>query len=89
MNSCSPSCLCSRRLRRGFKALKQLVKLHYKLKQYDKMMDSYRMLLSYAESSTVTKNASEKKINSLLDFMAGASDSEVSVMLGNHYLVEE
>ncbi len=27
---------------RGFKALKQLVKLHYKLGQYSKMMDSYR-----------------------------------------------
>jgi hypothetical protein len=64
---------------RGFKALKQLVKLYYKLQQYAKMMESYRTLLSYAESSTVTKNASEKKINSLLDFMAGASDSEVGV----------
>lgn len=27
---------------RGFKALKQLVKLYYRLKKYDKMMDSYR-----------------------------------------------
>lgn len=28
--------------RRGFKALKQVVKLHYKLNQPDKMMDAYR-----------------------------------------------
>ena len=35
-----------------------------------------RQMLSYADSS-VTKNASEKKINSLLDFMAGANDMEV------------
>eukprot|EP00955_Chlamydomonas_euryale_P094923 364902-Chlamydomonas_euryale.AAC.2 len=27
---------------RGFKALKQLVKLYYKMKRYDKMMESYR-----------------------------------------------
>jgi hypothetical protein len=27
---------------RGFKALKQLVKLYYRLKKYDKMMESYR-----------------------------------------------
>lgn len=41
-------------------------------------------MLSYAEGA-VTKNASEKKINSLLDFMAGASDmnvSEVYLMTG-------
>ncbi|GIL43908.1 hypothetical protein Vafri_1496 [Volvox africanus] len=60
----------------GFKALKQLVKLQYKLRQYAQMMDSYRLMLTYAESA-VTKNASEKKINSLLDFMAGASDMQV------------
>ncbi|KAG2448992.1 hypothetical protein HYH02_005746 [Chlamydomonas schloesseri] len=61
----------------GFKSLKQLVKLHYKLGQYAKMMESYRLMLSYAEGSTITKNASEKKINSLLDFMGGASDMQV------------
>ncbi|GFR39870.1 hypothetical protein Agub_g371 [Astrephomene gubernaculifera] len=60
----------------GFKALKQLVKLHYKLGQYGKMMDSYRLMLSYADGA-VTRNASEKKINSLLDFMGGASDTQV------------
>lgn len=35
-----------------------------------------RLLLAYADSS-VTRNASEKKINSLLDFMASATDVEV------------
>ncbi|MEW5312465.1 MAG: hypothetical protein WDW38_004098 [Sanguina aurantia] len=60
----------------GFKALKQLVKLYYKMQKYDKMMESYRLLLAYADSS-VTRNASEKKINSLLDFMASATDVEV------------
>lgn len=34
-------------------------------------------MLTYAEGA-VTKNASEKKINSLLDFMAGASDMQVT-----------
>jgi len=60
----------------GFKALKQLVKLYYKHKQYNKMMDSYRKMLTYVDSA-VTRNASEKKINSLLDFMAQATDMEV------------
>ena len=30
---------------RGFKALKQLVKLYYKHKKYDKMMEAYRCAL--------------------------------------------
>lgn len=41
-----------------------------------------RQMLSYAEGA-VTKNASEKKINSLLDFMAGASDMNVSETVSN------
>uniref|UniRef100_A0A7S0RGH7 COP9 signalosome complex subunit 2 n=1 Tax=Chlamydomonas leiostraca TaxID=1034604 RepID=A0A7S0RGH7_9CHLO len=60
----------------GFKALKQLVKVYYKIKKYDKMMDAYRKMLTYVDSA-VTRNASEKKINSLLDFMAQAQDVEV------------
>lgn len=60
----------------GFKALKQLVKLYYRLKKYDKMMESYRKMLGYIENA-VTRNASEKKINSLLDFMGQATDMEV------------
>mmetsp|Transcript_18793 Transcript_18793/g.32056 ORF Transcript_18793/g.32056 Transcript_18793/m.32056 type:complete len:438 (+) Transcript_18793:95-1408(+) len=60
----------------GFKALKQLVKVYYKAKKYPKMMEAYKKMLSYIESA-VTKNASEKKINSLLDFMGQAQDVEV------------
>ncbi|GAX78776.1 hypothetical protein CEUSTIGMA_g6213.t1 [Chlamydomonas eustigma] len=60
----------------GFKALKQLVKLYYKTKKYNKMMESYRTMLTYIDSA-VTKNASEKKINSLSDFMAQATDLDV------------
>ncbi|KAG1667626.1 hypothetical protein FOA52_001680 [Chlamydomonas sp. UWO 241] len=60
----------------GFKALKQLVKLYYRAKQYDKMIESYRKMLGYIDKA-VTRNASEKKINSLLDFMAHATDVDV------------
>lgn len=60
----------------GFKALKQMVKLYYKLGKYDKMMDSYRNMLTYIDSA-VTRNASEKKINSLLDFISQATDLEL------------
>lgn len=53
----------------GFKALKQMVKINYKLQQYDKMMKRYTELLTYIKSA-VTRNHSEKSINSILDFIS-------------------
>ena len=53
----------------GFKALKQMVKINYKLGQYDKMMKAYKKLLTYIKSA-VTRNHSEKSINSILDFIS-------------------
>lgn len=60
----------------GFKALKQIVKLHYRLNQYKEMMEAYREMLTYVDKA-VTRNASEKKVNSLLDFMSNATDMEL------------
>ena len=46
----------------------------------------HRSMLSYMEGSSVTKNASEKKINSLSDFMAQATDADVlQVTLSSHF----
>jgi COP9 signalosome complex subunit 2 len=56
----------------GFKSLKQIVKLHFSSGAREEMMRSYRTLLSYVKSS-VTKNKSEKTINSILNCV-GASD---------------
>lgn len=53
----------------GFKALKQMVKINYKLGQYEKMMKRYKQLLTYIKSA-VTRNHSEKSINSILDFIS-------------------
>eukprot|EP00192_Tetraselmis_astigmatica_P011807 CAMPEP_0117662668 /NCGR_PEP_ID=MMETSP0804-20121206/8172_1 /TAXON_ID=1074897 /ORGANISM="Tetraselmis astigmatica, Strain CCMP880" /LENGTH=420 /DNA_ID=CAMNT_0005469575 /DNA_START=76 /DNA_END=1335 /DNA_ORIENTATION=- len=60
----------------GFRALKQIVKLHYKLGNHEKMMTSYRQMLSYVKSA-VTRNQSEKKINSLLDHVGQSTDMDV------------
>ncbi|QDZ22824.1 subunit 2 of COP9 signalosome complex [Chloropicon primus] len=60
----------------GFKALKQIVKLRFKLQQYDKMMEAYREMLTYVKSS-VTRNDAEKKINSLLDFVSSSTSTEL------------
>ncbi|XP_014241735.1 COP9 signalosome complex subunit 2-like [Cimex lectularius] len=57
----------------GFKALKQVIKLLFKLGKYDDMMASYKRLLTYIKSS-VTRNHSEKSINSILDYVSSSKD---------------
>lgn len=53
----------------GFKALKQMIKINFKLNNYQEMMDRYKQLLSYIKSA-VTRNYSEKSINSILDYIS-------------------
>jgi len=60
----------------GFKALKQIVKLRYKLGQYQEMMEAYKQMLTYVKSS-VTRNDAEKKINSLLDYVSASTSTEL------------
>lgn len=48
----------------GFKALKQMMKLHFSMKQYGDMLTRYRQLLTdYTATGAVTQNVSEKGIN--------------------------
>lgn len=54
-----------------------MVKLYYKMGKHDKMLDAYRQMLGYVDAAAVTRNAGEKKINSLLDFMGAASDLDL------------
>jgi COP9 signalosome complex subunit 2 len=65
----------------GFKALKQMMKLHFKLTQYSDMMKCYKNLLTYMRGA-VTRNYSEKSINSILDYI---STSEQADLLQNFY----
>lgn len=64
---------------RGFKALKQTVKLYYRLVKYKEMMDSYRVMLTYIKSA-VTRNFSEKCINNIMDFVSGSSSQNFSLL---------
>jgi hypothetical protein len=61
---------------RGFKALKQTVKLHYKLGNQKEMMEAYREMLTYIKSA-VTRNYSEKCINKILDFVSSSQNLEL------------
>lgn len=70
-----PSCV----LIRGFKALKQTVKIYYRLGRFKQMMDSYREMLTYIISA-VTRNYSEKCINNIMDFVSGSASQNVGLL---------
>ncbi|KAK6776274.1 hypothetical protein RDI58_027275 [Solanum bulbocastanum] len=63
----------------GFKALKQTVKLYYKLGKYKEMMDAYREMLTYIKSA-VTRNYSEKCINNIMDFVSGSASQNFDLL---------
>ncbi|EDV32978.1 uncharacterized protein Dana_GF22104 [Drosophila ananassae] len=65
----------------GFKALKQMIKINFRLNNYDEMMVRYKQLLTYIKSA-VTRNHSEKSINSILDYI---STSKNMALLQNFY----
>lgn len=58
-----------------FKALQKLVKVHFNLKEYTKMVGRYRDMLVYM--SEVTKNECTESINAILDILLAATDAHV------------
>merc|ERR1712130_162537 len=63
----------------GFKALKQQTKINFRLERYNDMLDSYRKLLGYIKNA-VTRNYSEKSINSILDYISSAKQLNQSCL---------
>nr|CAG4646968.1 EOG090X04DO [Megafenestra aurita]SVE92325.1 EOG090X04DO [Megafenestra aurita] len=59
----------------GFKALKQMIKILFTLNNYGEMMTRYKQLLTYIKSA-VTRNHSEKSINSILDYISTSKQME-------------
>nr|CAB3232892.1 COP9 signalosome complex subunit 2-like [Phallusia mammillata] len=60
----------------GFKALKQMTKINFKLGKHDEMMSRYKHLLMYIKSA-VTRNYSEKSINSILDYISTSKQMDL------------
>lgn len=60
----------------GFKALKQMTKINFKLGNYKEMMNTYKKLLTYIKSA-VTRNYSEKSINSILDYISTSKQMDL------------
>ncbi|XP_037935081.1 COP9 signalosome complex subunit 2 [Teleopsis dalmanni] len=65
----------------GFKALKQMIKINFKLNNFGEMTVRYKQLLTYIRSA-VTRNHSEKSINSILDYISTSKNME---LLQNFY----
>ncbi|RDD37030.1 COP9 signalosome complex subunit 2 [Trichoplax sp. H2] len=65
----------------GFKALKQMIKINFKMKKFHQMMEKYQQLLTYIKSA-VTRNYSEKSINSILDYISTSDEAD---LLQNFY----
>ncbi|KAG0170455.1 COP9/signalosome complex subunit Csn2 [Apophysomyces sp. BC1015] len=59
----------------GFKALKQMVKVSFRLNKYDDTLEYYKELLTYIKSA-VTRNYSEKSINNILDYVSMADNMQ-------------
>ncbi|XP_064819542.1 COP9 signalosome complex subunit 2-like isoform X2 [Oncorhynchus masou masou] len=60
----------------GFKALKQMIKMNFKLTNFPEMMNRYKQLLTYIRSA-VTRNYSEKSINSILDYISTSKQMDL------------
>lgn len=56
----------------GFKALKQIVKIKFRSGEFRDMLERYKEMLTYIRSA-VTRNYSEKCINSILDFVSSSN----------------
>ncbi|AEC07920.1 COP9 signalosome complex subunit 2 [Arabidopsis thaliana] len=63
----------------GFKALKQTVKIYYRLGKYKEMMEAYTEMLTYIKSA-VTRNYSEKCINNIMDFVSGSASQNTGLL---------
>ncbi|CAG2120522.1 unnamed protein product, partial [Medioppia subpectinata] len=60
----------------GFKALKQMMKIYFKLGNYTEMMARYKQLMTYIKT-TINKNYSEKSINAILDYISTSKQMEL------------
>ncbi|CAF3369213.1 unnamed protein product [Rotaria socialis] len=60
----------------GFKSLEQMVKIYYKEKNFNPMLTHYKELMTYIKSA-VTRNESEKTINSIIDLVSTSEKKDL------------
>jgi COP9 signalosome complex subunit 2 len=60
----------------GFKSLKQMMKILFRKGDFEEMKKKYKQLLTYIKDA-VTRNYSEKSLNSILDYVSTSQQSEL------------
>ena len=58
----------------GFRALKQIIKLHFRAGRMQEVVSSYDAMLEYMKGA-VTKNHAEKKVSSTLEHLSACEDT--------------
>ncbi|KFM23413.1 COP9 signalosome complex subunit 2 [Auxenochlorella protothecoides] len=66
---------CEDREKWAFKALKQIVKVHFRRGASEDMLAAYRRLLDAAAVPSISRAAAEKKLNSVLDCVGASPDA--------------
>ena len=62
-----------------------MIKINFRLQNFDEMMTRYKQLLAYIKSA-VTRNHSEKSINSILDYISSSKQMELLQNLGEQLI---
>ncbi|KAJ2496034.1 hypothetical protein GGH96_006098 [Coemansia sp. RSA 1972] len=62
----------------GFKATKQIIKLHLQARDFDKVLEFYDRMLDYVRASEVARNYAEKSINNMLERVSSNADDQFS-----------
>ncbi|KAN0038719.1 hypothetical protein ACTA71_000905 [Dictyostelium dimigraforme] len=63
----------------GFKALKKITKLYFRIGDFDNMLESFKKFLPYTKSSA-SSNYIEKGINSILDMVSSSNTIELDMI---------
>ncbi|EAL62767.1 proteasome component region PCI domain-containing protein [Dictyostelium discoideum AX4] len=63
----------------GFKALKKITKLYFRIGDFDNMLESFKKFLPYTKSSA-SSNYIEKGINSVLDMVSSSNTIELDMI---------
>ncbi|KAJ1663019.1 COP9 signalosome complex subunit 2 [Coemansia sp. RSA 1813] len=62
----------------GFKATKQLIKLHLRNHKFAEMLEYYDQMLEYVRTTIKTRNYAEKSINNMLDRISANTSSDIT-----------
>ena len=73
----------------GFKCHKQICKLYFRNKHYDKFLSVFKSLTNYVDNA-ITRNYSEKSLYSILEYVSGSqANAPVDIQLDLYNMILE